>query len=144
MSLLGLSALNTNVATPRNEYLQSQTTSRNILNAEALEKRQLKTAGEALSVISDLTQVDLVGPTGQVDFKLTTPQVNELMKTPVGRNAINSLANVFSGYGLIDGIAADGSVTQNNFSGFSLAPPNEDGSPRLGEGGQPFYIANDQ
>lgn len=144
MSLLGLSALNTNVATPRNEYLQSQTTSRNILNAEALEKRQLKTAGEALSVIADLANVDLVGPTGQADFKLTTPQVNELMKTPVGRNAINSLANVFSGYGLIDGIAADGSVTQNNFSGFSLAPPNEDGSPRLGEGGQPVYIANVQ
>ena len=144
MSLLGISKLSTNVATPRNEYLQAQTTSRNILNANALEQRQLKNTGDALSVISDLTKTDFLNSQGQFDFKLTTSQVNDLMKNPVGREAINTLANVHSGFGLIDGIAADGSVTRNNFSGFSLAPPNEDGSQRLGEGGQPVYIANVQ
>lgn len=144
MSLLGLSKLSTNVATPRNEYMQAQTTSRNILNANALEQRQLRSTGDALSVIFDLTKTDFLNSQGQFAFKLTTSQVNDLMKNPVGREAINKLANVHSGFGLIDGIAADGSVTRNNFSGFSLAPPNEDGSQRLGEGGQPVYIANVQ
>ena len=144
MSLLGLSKLSTNVATPRNEYLQAQTTSRNILNANALEERQLRSMGDAFSVISELSNTDLLNSQGQFDLKLTTSQVNDLMKNPVGREAINTLANVHAGFGLIDGIAADGSVTRNNFSGFSLAPPNEDGSQRLGEGGQPIYIANVQ
>ena len=142
MSLLGLSNLNTSYATPRNEYLQTQIESRKILNQEANEKRQADRVGDALSVLSDLSGVGLFDDQGQFDFKLSTAQVNDLFKNPVGRNAINTLVNVHSANGLIDGIAVDGSVTRNNFDGFSLAPPNEDGSPRLGPGGQPVYVAN--
>lgn len=142
MSLLGLSNLNTSYATPRNEYLQTQIESRRILNEEANENRQARAVGDALSVLSDLSGVGLFDDQGQFDFKLSTDQVNDLFKNPVGRKAINTLANVHAGSGLIDGIAVDGSVTRNNFDGFSLAPPNEDGSPRLGPGGQPVYVAN--
>ena len=142
MSLLGLSNLNTRYATPRNEYLQTQIESRKILNQEANEQRQADRVGDALSVLSDLSGVGLFDDQGQFDFKLSTAQVNDLFKNPVGRNAINTLVNVHSANGLIDGIAVDGSVTRNNFDGFSLAPPNEDGSPRLGPGGQPVYVAN--
>ena len=142
MSLLGLSKLNTSYATPRNEYLLTQIESRKILNQEANEKRQADRVGDALSVLSDLSGVGLFDDQGQFDFKLSTDQVNDLFKNPVGRNAINTLVNVHSANGLIDGIAVDGSVTRNNFDGFSLAPPNEDGSPRLGPGGQPVYVAN--